>query len=207
MMVGSVDAGMGGMGGMGDMGGMPGGMEQEGFIMSMFHKLPMWGQGLLTAILVIALAWIAGIIIGKLYASVKYPDPEKPSLINPLLKIGLGAAVVVCGFWIYYSFTKPDVQKMPVDNPNGIVDESSLDGDMPEGNIPEGEIPEGEVPEGEVPENEASENEAANKEENKETAYEENQDKEAVKTETPANAPEKAANASAEAAVSSNPAS
>lgn len=148
MMIGSMDSGMGGSG-MGGMGDMPGGImvEEEGFLMSFFHKLPLWGQGILVAVLVIALAWIAGIIIGKLYASVKYPDPEKPSLINPLLKIGLGAAVVICGFWIYSSFTKPDVPEMPVDDPNGIVDES-----MPEGEIPEGEVPEGEAPEGEAPE-------------------------------------------------------
>lgn len=157
MVVGTMDAGMGGMG----MGGMEGAadkmmMEQEGFIMSFFHKLPIWGQGILAAGLVIALAWIAGIIIGRLYASVKYPDPEKPALINPILKIGLSAAVVVCGFWIFFSFTKPSAPDMPVDNPSGIVDES-----MPEGEVPEGEAPEGEVPEGKASEGEASDGEAS----------------------------------------------
>ncbi len=162
MVVGTMDAGMGGMG----MGGMEGAadkmmMEQEGFIMSFFHKLPIWGQGILAAGLVIALAWIAGIIIGRLYASVKYPDPEKPALINPILKIGLSAAVVVCGFWIFFSFTKPSAPDMPVDNPSGIADESMPEGEVPEGESPEGEAPEGEVPEGESPEGEASEGEAS----------------------------------------------
>ena len=109
-------------------------MEKENFLMSFIHSLPMWAQGLLLAVTVIALAWAAGIIIGKLYASVKYPDPEKPALINPLLKIGLGAAIIACGFWIYSSFTKPDE---PV-----ITDiENSMEDIMPEDEIPQGELP------------------------------------------------------------------
>ena len=132
-----VSIGMGMGPGMGMGSGMM--MEEEGFFMSFIHSLPMWAQGLLLAVTVIILAWIAGIIIGKLYASVKYPDPEKPALINPLLKIGLGAAIIACGFWIYSSFTKPSEPVIPE------MDNEGMEEMMPEGEEPGDLVPDNAV--------------------------------------------------------------
>ena len=124
MAIGGMNGGSMGSDGMGDPSMMGMGETGEGILMTFFHSLPSWAQGLLTAAAVIALAWIAGIILGKLYASVKYPDPEKPALINPLLKIGLGAAIIACGFWIFSAFTKTNEPVIDVVNPDASISDT-----------------------------------------------------------------------------------
>lgn len=123
------------MGGGGMDGGMAGEVAAENFILAFFHKLPIWMQGVLMVALVVAAAWILGIILGKLYASVKYPDPEKQSVIHPIVKIGFGVAVICCGIWLYSSITKVPEKVTDVSNPDGIVtDENKPTPENPDGN-------------------------------------------------------------------------
>ena len=52
------------------------GMEEKNKLLQMIEELPFWAQSVLSIIAVVIVAAIAGMIIGKLYAMVKYPDPE-----------------------------------------------------------------------------------------------------------------------------------
>ena len=82
--------------GMDTMGGM--GEEKLNPLMQFYMSLPEWGQAL-----------------GRLYASVRYPDPEKNSAISPKLRVLFLAVLLVCGFWLYRSMTKKDEPAEPVD--------------------------------------------------------------------------------------------
>ncbi|MEG2144051.1 MAG: hypothetical protein RRY40_01840 [Oscillospiraceae bacterium] len=137
--------------------GMGGEVAAENFILAFFHKLPLWAQGMVVVLLVIAAAWIAGIILGKLYASVRYPDPEKQSIVHPVVKIGFGVAVICCGVWLYSSITKPEETVIDVTNPDGIVTDEGKETPNADGALPDA-LPEAEpLPEGETaPETEAA---------------------------------------------------
>ena len=63
------------------------GMEEKNKLLQMIEELPFWAQSILGIIAVVIAAAIAGMIVGKLYAMVKYPDPEKQSAISPKIKV------------------------------------------------------------------------------------------------------------------------
>ncbi len=117
------------MGGYGDMGmdGMGGmGMENEGFslssipgvsgIIEFVNSLPPWLGTLVTIAAIMALAWVVGIIVGKVYSAIRYPDPDKVRVLNaPMRFVFLGVAVVMV-ILMYVTLTaEPDVEDMPVD--------------------------------------------------------------------------------------------
>ena len=99
--------------GMDMMGGM--GEEKLNPLMQFYMSLPEWGQALARTLIVILAAALIGMVLGRLYASVRYPDPEKSSAISPKLRVLFLAVLLVCGFWLYRSMTKKDEPVEPVD--------------------------------------------------------------------------------------------
>lgn len=92
-------------------GGMSGGTgtgEGAEGIFSFMSTLPPWLSTIITIGALILLAWVVGVIVGKLYASIKYPDPNKPSVFSAKQKViflGVAVAVVVL---LYTTLTKTE---------------------------------------------------------------------------------------------------
>lgn len=107
----------------GYIGGVPGGGAAAGEggegILSFMSTLPPWLSAIITIAALILLAWIAGVIVGKIYAGIKYPDPGKPSIFSAKQKVlFLGVAVAVI-FLLFTTLSKTnDPQDMlPSDDP------------------------------------------------------------------------------------------
>lgn len=84
-------------------------MEEKGNMLSqLMAKLPAPVQVLLHILLVVAIAAVVGIIIGKMYASIKYPDPEKHHIISPKLKVLFICVLAACCFWLYTTMTREE---------------------------------------------------------------------------------------------------
>ena len=115
--------------GMDMMGGM--GEEKLNPLMQFYMSLPEWGQALARTLIVILAAALIGMVLGRLYASVRYPDPEKSSAISPKLRVLFLAVLLVCGFWLYRSMTKKDEPVEPVDG-TGISEDVPSDEYAPE---------------------------------------------------------------------------
>ena len=86
-------------------GGSSGG-DGTGLLSGMTAGLPPWASALLTTVLVLIVAAIVGILLGKLYASVKYPDPEKHTVLPPLMKVGFICLIVACSVWLFGTLMK-----------------------------------------------------------------------------------------------------
>ena len=98
----------GGMGGGSmDMGGM--GPEEMGAFAKLMQGLPEWAVAVITTLLVIIGGAIIGVNIGKMYSAIKYPDPEKHSIIPPTVKVGFICVIAACSVWLYTTLTAPPV--------------------------------------------------------------------------------------------------
>ena len=75
----------------------------------LLSELPLWAQSLISILLVIAVAAVAGMVIGKLYAMVKYPDPESNSAVSPKIKVAFICLLALCCWWLFS--TMMDEQK------------------------------------------------------------------------------------------------
>ena len=62
----------------------------------MLSGLPFWAQSIISILLVIAAAAVVGFIVGKLYAMVKYPDPENHSPVSPKIKVAFICLLALC---------------------------------------------------------------------------------------------------------------
>ncbi len=83
-------------------------------ILSFMNSWPDWAVTLMTIAAIIIGGYILGKIIGSIYASIKYPDPDKPQIFTSKQKIGfLCIAVLVSGL-IYFAL-KPPVEELPED--------------------------------------------------------------------------------------------
>lgn len=146
--------GGGGMGGMGGMDGMSDGTGGN-FITNYLDTLPPWASALVYTLAILLAAWIAGIILGKIYASIRFPDPEKHSVLSPKMKAIFLALIVVVSFILYRSIAKqdepvagpdggipsmgePDDLNVPADSLDGIAGGEDLPQDGEDG-VPEGE--------------------------------------------------------------------
>ena len=98
-----IGMGMGGAGGGMDPSAM--GQDQGNIISQLLAKLPEPAQVLVQILLVVAAAAIVGFIIGKLYAMIKYPDPEKQQIISPKLKVLFICVLAACCVWLYTTMT------------------------------------------------------------------------------------------------------
>ncbi len=82
--------------------------EQGGVFTQLLAKLPAPVQVLLQVLLVVMVAAFIGMIIGKMYASIKYPDPEKHHIISPKLKVLFICILAACCFWLYTTMTREE---------------------------------------------------------------------------------------------------
>jgi|GEM_PF-6450136 len=91
--------------------GMMMGMEEKNKLLQMIEELPFWAQSLISIAAVVVLAAIAGMIIGKLYAMVKYPDPEKHSAVSPKIKVAFIVLLALCCWWLYSTMMEENKPK------------------------------------------------------------------------------------------------
>lgn len=89
--------------------------EQGGAIAQLMAGLPAWASALLLTLAVIAAAALVGMIVGRLYASIRYPDPEKQSVISPKIKVLFLCILAACGVWLYSALNPKDDEALPVD--------------------------------------------------------------------------------------------
>lgn len=82
--------------------------EKAGVLSQLMAKLPAPVQVLLHVLVVVIVAAFIGMIIGKMYASIKYPDPEKHHIISPKLKVLFICILAACCFWLYTTMTREE---------------------------------------------------------------------------------------------------
>ncbi|MEG2174222.1 MAG: hypothetical protein RR135_01890 [Oscillospiraceae bacterium] len=102
--------------------------ETAGVVATLIGKLPPWGHAIMVTIGIMLAAAVVGIILGKLYASVRYPDPENQTALPPLLRVIFLCALLGCGVWLYLSLTKAEM--LPV---NGTSVSEGNQMDLPSG--------------------------------------------------------------------------
>lgn len=85
---------------------------QEGAVAQLLAKLPGPLQVLVQILIVILIAAVIGAIIGKMYAAIKYPDPEKHHIISPKLKVLFICILAACCFWLYATMTREEPSEM-----------------------------------------------------------------------------------------------
>lgn len=90
------------------MDGTTGVQEQGNLFSQLIAKLPAPAQVLLHVFIVVVVAAFIGMIVGKMYASIKYPDPEKHYIISPKLKVVFLCILAVCCFWLYTTMTREE---------------------------------------------------------------------------------------------------
>ncbi len=82
--------------------------EKGNMLSQLVDKLPAPVQVLLHILLVVAVAAVVGMIVGKMYASIKYPDPEKHHIISPKLKVLFICILAACCVWLYTTMTREE---------------------------------------------------------------------------------------------------
>ncbi|MFV0496828.1 MAG: hypothetical protein ACK5L0_01475 [Candidatus Fimivivens sp.] len=108
-------------------------MEQGGALAQFMDKLPEPVQVLLQIFLVVLIAAVIGLVIGKMYASIKYPDPEKHHIISPKLKVLFICILAACCFWLYTAMTREETTELepnPGEEQVGVLDSGA---DLPVG--------------------------------------------------------------------------
>lgn len=105
--------------------------EKAGFFSQLMAKLPSDVQVVVKIIMVVIIAAIAGMIIGKMYAAIKYPDPEKHYIISPKLKVLFVCILAACCFWLYATMTREDIsvpeqETMGQEEDSGISSEANF---------------------------------------------------------------------------------
>lgn len=173
VMSGGYYGGGGGAGGMDGMGGMDeAGITGIGFIDSAINwvlALPGWLSALVIAAVILCTAAVCGWIIGRIYISIRYPNPEKPQYLSPLQKIIVIVVAVAVVSMLMNSLLETNEPDMMVDG-DGFEDTYVVDPNMsvPEGAIEPGEgeeSPEGEMEPGEGEDNPEGEMEPSEGEE------------------------------------------
>ena len=91
--------------------GMGSQMEEKSKLLQMIEELPFWAQSLISIAVVMILAAVVGMIIGKLYAMVKYPDPEKHSVVSPKIKVAFIVLLAVCCWWLFSTMMEENKPK------------------------------------------------------------------------------------------------
>jgi hypothetical protein len=105
------------MGGGYDMGGS-GGVTGIGFIDSALDWVlnqPSWLSALIFTTVTVLVAFIAGKIIGRIYISIRYPNPDKPQYLSPKQKLIVLAAGAVILVSLMGAFMKEEASELPVD--------------------------------------------------------------------------------------------
>lgn len=110
------------------MGNMGMELEEKKSLMDMVEKLPAWAQTAVSILAIIAAAAVAGWLVGKMYAMVKYPDPEKQSVVHPVIKLIFICLLAGCCVWLYITMMdeknqqpKPEVESEIYQSQNGMA--------------------------------------------------------------------------------------
>lgn len=109
-------------------GGMDMGMgmgEEAGKLQQLIDKLPPWASALLTTLAVLAAGAVIGVLLGRLYASVRYPDPEKQTAIHPLVRVIFLCVLTLCAVTLYRTLTQSEAEI-----PHGEESSVGAEGDM-----------------------------------------------------------------------------
>mgnify|MGYP006970864643 CR=1 FL=1 len=92
--------------------------ESSNPLVQFYLSLPLWGQALVRTFGVILAAAVLGMLVGKFYASVRYPDPEKTGALSPKVRAVFLVVLLLCGIWLYRSITHPpETKDLAVDGP------------------------------------------------------------------------------------------
>ena len=75
--------------------------ESSSKLSAFIAELPFWAQTLISIAVIIVVAAIAGMIVGKLYAMVKYPDPDSNSPVSPKIKVAFICLLALCCWWFF----------------------------------------------------------------------------------------------------------
>ena len=105
-------------------------MEEKNKLVQMIEELPFWAQSLLSIAAVVVMAAIAGMIIGRLYAMVKYPDPEKHSAVSPKIKVAFIVLLALCCWWLYSTMMEENKPKDDIAGNDPAVMWQQADGPM-----------------------------------------------------------------------------
>ncbi len=87
------------------------GTEEKNKLVQMIEELPFWAQSILSILAVVIAAAIVGAVIGKLYAMVKYPDPEKHSAVSPKIKVAFIVLLALCCWWLFSTMMEENEPK------------------------------------------------------------------------------------------------
>ncbi|MBR2328519.1 MAG: hypothetical protein IKA58_01360 [Clostridia bacterium] len=96
----------------------------------MLSGLPLWAQSIISILLVIAAAAVVGFIVGKLYAMVKYPDPENHSPVSPKIKVAFIVLLALCCWWLYSTMMEENKPKDDIAGNDPAVMWQQADGPM-----------------------------------------------------------------------------
>jgi len=94
--------------------------EEQGKLSQMMAELPGWAQSIISILIVVAIAAVAGMVIGKLYAMVKYPDPEKHSAVSPKIKVAFICLLALCCWWLFSTMMSENEPEEPAGGEEGI---------------------------------------------------------------------------------------
>lgn len=123
---------------MGGGGGMDGAVtgEKANILTQLMAKLPAPAQVLVHILLVVAAAAVVGMIVGKMYASIKYPDPEKHHIIPPKLKVLFICILAACCVWLYTTMTREEPKPSETDPGMGESESQSPEPSPDGGDLP-----------------------------------------------------------------------
>lgn len=94
----------------GSMGGYgPDASTGMGGLLSFMDSWPTWASTLTMILGVLFLGWLAGKMIGRIYASIKYPDPNKPQILSAKQKMIFIAMLVVVVGMVYFALKPEDM--------------------------------------------------------------------------------------------------
>lgn len=97
-------------------------LEEKKSLLDMVEKLPFWAQTILGMLVLIAAAAVVGHIIGRMYAMVRYPDPEKQGVVHPVIKLAFICLLAGCCFWLYTTAMKQNESAEDNDIQGGMAD-------------------------------------------------------------------------------------
>lgn len=109
------------------MSGMNGmdGMSQPNPITQLLESMPDWLSSLVITLAVLAIAALAGVVLGRVYSWIRYPNPEKPSMFNWKQKVVFLAVLVIGVGFLYYSIFVPEPDPTLPDEGGSISGEMS----------------------------------------------------------------------------------
>ena len=83
--------------------GMNGGMGSMGGVLSFMDSWPAWAVTLATLLIIVVCGWVIGKIVGTVYATIKFPDPNKTQIFSPKQKVVFLSVIALVVGMIYFA--------------------------------------------------------------------------------------------------------